>query len=129
LDEEVEQKLDNEDVNNMGASAPILKSPQQEKQMTTEQRLDNIDARLERLVTVAEQQGRDIERLASTVERLTGGFAEQARAISSLSQTVSRLVDASQRSAQAAETAAVIAQSNQVALRDLIEELRRDRDR
>lgn len=90
--------------------------------MTTEQRLDSIDTRLERLVVVSEQQARSIERLA-------GAFTEQARAISSLSQTVSRLVDAAQRSAQAAEAAAIIAQSNQNAIRDLIEELKRDRDR
>jgi methyl-accepting chemotaxis protein len=98
----------------------------QKNKMTTEQQLDSIDTRLEKLVVVSEQQARSIERLA-------GALTEQARAISSLSRTVSRLVDASQRSAQAAEMAAGIAQSNQVAIRqvgirDLIEELKRDRN-
>lgn len=111
--------------------------------MTTEQRLDSIDTRLSQLVEAttqltrsSEQQGRDIERLATSVseqaksvERLAGAFGEQARAIASLSQTVTRLVDAAQRSAQASEAAAVVAQDNQNAIRDLIEELRQERNR
>ncbi len=80
--------------------------------MTTEQRLDSIDSRLERLVTITEQQSQRIDRLADTsdrqqqtIEHLTSAFTEQARAIASLSQTVTRLVDAAERSAQASEAA------------------------
>ncbi|MBD1834303.1 hypothetical protein H6F61_16770 [Cyanobacteria bacterium FACHB-472] len=55
-------------------------------------------------------------------------MAEQARAITELSQTAREAVLASQRAAQAAEAAAIVAQNNQYAIRDLIEELGRGRD-
>jgi uncharacterized protein YecA (UPF0149 family) len=40
--------------------------------MNSEQRLDNIDIRLERLVTASEQQGRNIESIGEKVDALTG---------------------------------------------------------
>ena len=55
-------------------------------------------------------------------------LAEQARAVTELSQTAREAVLASQRAAQAAEAAAIVAQNNQNAIRDLIEELRRGRE-
>lgn len=97
-------------------------------------RLDNIDQRLAQLVVVTERQAEtaarqqaNIERLAQSVERFAGIFADQAKAISDLSQTTREAVAASQRSAQASEAAAIVAQNNQNAIRDLIEELRRNR--
>ena len=54
-------------------------------------------------------------------------LAQQAKTISDLSRSVAASVESSRLSAQAAQAAAVIAQDNQNAIRDLIEELRQGR--
>jgi methyl-accepting chemotaxis protein len=137
--------------------------------MNAADRLDSIDARLERLVIVTEQQMRTAERQAQslsglretserqaeTAERQTQSLSElreiserqaetaerQARAIevmmsavtqlsrtiTSMNQDRNALLESAQRSAQASEAAQMLAQSNQVAIRDLIEELRQGR--
>ena len=84
------------------------------------ERIDQLGDKIDRLALIAQEQHK-------TVQMLTAGFADQSRAVSSLSQTVTRLVDAAQRSAQASEAAAIVAQNNQNAIRDLIEELRQQR--
>lgn len=95
--------------------------------MTTEQRLDSIDTRLEQLVEATRQLAHSSEQQKQSIDRLAGIIIPMARTIESLSQTSVRLLDGAQRSAQASEAAAIVAQSNQNAIRDLIEELRRER--
>jgi len=110
----------------------------------------NLDEQLAQLVQVTRLQGENITRLgqeqrerfdqelaelrelkeisrlqAESIRQFTVVFAEQARAITQLSQTAREAVQASQRSAQASVAAAIVAQNNQNAIRDLIEELRR----
>lgn len=91
----------------------------------------SIDSRLAQLVAITEQQAEtakkqadNIERLTQSVERFATIFGEMARAITELSQTTKEAVATSQRAASAAEAAAVVAQNNQNAIRDLIDELR-----
>jgi methyl-accepting chemotaxis protein len=109
--------------------------------MTTE-RLDSIDARLERLVIVGEQQAASfrvvrqlLERVAEaseaqrqSLQSLAGAVSELARSTTQLSQANSQLIALAERSAQAAEGAQILAQNNQVAIRDLIEEMRLGRE-
>ncbi len=104
--------------------------------MTPTDRLDSIDARLERLVLVSEQQAASIERIAEaseaqrqSIQTMVGAVSELAWSHTQLSQTSSQLVALAERSAQ--EGSANLAQSNQMAMRDvenllheLIEELR-----
>jgi uncharacterized protein YoxC len=109
--------------------------------MNAADRLDSIDARLERLVAVSEeqaetarQQARNIERLADTAERqaktiegLVSAVSELSRTNAAINQDRNALLESAQRATQASEAAQMLAQSNQVAIRDLIEELRQGR--
>jgi methyl-accepting chemotaxis protein len=116
--------------------------------MNAADRLDSIDARLERLVIVTEQQARTAERQAlslselreiserqaETAERqaraievMMSAVTQLSRTITSMNQDRNALLESAQRSAQASEAAQMLAQSNQVAIRDLIEELRQGR--
>ena len=116
--------------------------------MNAADRLDSIDARLERMITVSERQGERfdqlgdrLDRIAATAERQAQTAERQAKTIEGLVSAVSELsrtnaamnhdrnalLESAQRSAQASEAAQMLAQSNQVAIRDLIEELRQGR--
>ena len=116
--------------------------------MNAADRLDSIDARLERLVVIGEQQAqsieelrgvsqqqtRNIERLAENAERqaraievMMSAVTQLSRTITSMNQDRNALLESAQRSAQASEAAQMLAQSNQVAIRDLIEELKQGR--
>jgi methyl-accepting chemotaxis protein len=123
--------------------------------MNAADRLDSIDARLERLVVVTEQQAQSFgelrevskqqaqsfgelreisqrqaqtaERQAKTIETLVSAVSELSRTNAAMNQDRNALLESAQRSAQASEAAQALAQSNQVAIRDLIEELRQGR--
>jgi methyl-accepting chemotaxis protein len=116
--------------------------------MNAADRLDSIDARLERLVIVTEQQARAAERQAQSlsglreiserqaetaerqaraIEVMMSAVTQLSRTITSMNQDRNALLESAQRSAQASEAAQMLAQSNQVAIRDLIEELRQGR--
>jgi methyl-accepting chemotaxis protein len=82
-----------------------------------EDRHNRTIAELRELRLTAEEQARTIRQFVSIV-------AEQARTIADITRSMRDAVEASQRSAQAAEASAVIAQNNQNAIRDLIEEMR-----
>ena len=77
-----------------------------------------------RLITELRELRRVAEEQARTVRQFASIVGEQARTISEMTRLMRDAVEASQRSAQASEASAVIAQNNQNAIRDLIEELR-----
>ena len=116
LDEQLAQlvqvtRLQGENITRLGENITRLGQEQRE-------RFDQTLAELRELKEISRQQ-------AESIRQFTVVFAEQARAITQLSQTAREAVQAFKRSAQASEAAAIVAQNNQNAIRDLIEELRR----
>jgi archaellum component FlaC len=102
--------------------------------MNAADRLDSIDARLERIAVTTERQAQNIERQAEvaerqakTIEALVSAVSELSRTNVTMNQDRNALLESAERSAQASEAAQMLAQSNQVAIRDLIEELRQGR--
>ncbi len=112
---------------------------------STNERLENIDSRLERLVQatsqlaegttefredlaelkqITRQQAETAKAEQQTIQQFAVVMAEQVR---TLSRVVPELVESSRRASQAAEAASILAQNNQNAIRDLIEELRQGR--
>lgn len=103
--------------------------------------LDGIDERLRQLVVatgqlvegmaelkeITRQQAQTAERQQRNIQQFASIFAEQARAITELSQTAREAVAASRLSAQASQSAAAVAQDNQNAIRDLIDQMRQGR--
>ncbi|MGA7955105.1 MAG: hypothetical protein WCA07_16460 [Gloeobacterales cyanobacterium] len=93
--------------------------------MNAADRLDSIDARLERIAVTTERQARNIERQAKAIETLVSGISELSRTTNAaMHQDRITLMELFQRSTQASEATLALFQSNQVAIRDLIEELR-----
>lgn len=76
------------------------------------------------LKEIALQQATTASAQQQTIQQLTAVMAEQARA---LNRAIPQVVEASRRAAQSAETATLLAQNNQNAIRDLIEEMREAR--
>jgi methyl-accepting chemotaxis protein len=74
----------------------------------------------DRQADTARQQADTARQQSDNVQRFATIFADQARAIANLTQAIQSTVEAANRSAQASEAAAVIAQDNQNAIRDLI---------
>lgn len=82
---------------------------------------------LSELKEIVRQQAATAASQQETIRQFAGVFAQQARTISELSRSVQASVESSRQAAQAAQAAAVVAQDNQNAIRDLIEELRQGR--
>jgi methyl-accepting chemotaxis protein len=99
-----------------------LETSQLLKQMTESQKAyhEQHIAQMNALRQVADKQADTARQQADTVQRFATIFADQARAIANLTQAIQSTVEAANRSAQASEAAAVIAQDNQNAIRDLI---------
>jgi methyl-accepting chemotaxis protein len=82
---------------------------------------------IEELRGVSHQQARNIERLTENAERqaraievMMSAVTQLSRTITSMNQDRNALLESAQRSAQASDAAQMLAQSNQVAIRDLI---------
>ncbi|KAM3099546.1 hypothetical protein ACKFKG_03145 [Phormidesmis sp. 146-35] len=73
---------------------------------------------------VVERQAETATRQQQTIQQFASILGETTRAVSELSRTVRESVESSRRSAQAAESSAFLAQANQNAIRDLIDEMR-----
>jgi hypothetical protein len=103
-----------------------LETSQILRQMAEGQRTyhDQHIAQMNALRLVADRQAETARQQADTVQRFASIFADQARAIAGLTQAIQIAVESANRSAQASEAAAVVAQDNQNAIRDLIETLR-----
>jgi methyl-accepting chemotaxis protein len=89
---------------------------------------------IEELVISSREQRRSIEELAissreqrQTIQLMAGMVSELVRAITAMSKNTDRILASAERAAQASEAAAVIAQTNQNAIRDLIAEMRESR--
>ena len=81
-------------------------------------------AQMNALRQITDRQAETARQQSDTVQRFASIFADQARAIASLTQAIQIAVESANRSAQASEASAVVAQDNQNAIRDLIETLR-----
>lgn len=87
-------------------------------------RFDQFGDRLDRIAATVERQAETAERQSKTIETLVSAMAELSRTNAAMNLDRNALLESAQRSAQASEAAQTLAQSNQVAIRDLIEELR-----
>jgi methyl-accepting chemotaxis protein len=120
-----------------------------------EKRLGTIDDRLAALVAASERQSETLDRQSAALDRqsenidrlseevrelvissreqrqslqlMASMVGELVKTIANMSRTTDRLVAIAERSAQASEAAAVIAQDNQNAIRDLIAQMREGR--
>ncbi len=95
---------------------------------------DRVSEEMRDLVTSSREQRRSIEELVissreqrQTIQLMAGMVSELVRAIAATSKNTDRILASAERAAQASEAAAVIAQSNQNAIRDLIAEMRESR--
>ncbi|MBD2093169.1 hypothetical protein H6F67_25315 [Microcoleus sp. FACHB-1515] len=82
---------------------------------------------LRELRRTAEEQARTARLQQDTINRFVSVVGEMGRAIADQTRNSNDIIESSRRAAQAAEAATVLAQNNQNAIRDLIEEMRRDR--
>lgn len=89
---------------------------------------------IEELVVSSREQRRSIEELVissreqrQTIQLMAGMVSELVRAIAATTKSTDRILASAERAAQASEAAAVIAQTNQNAIRDLIAEMREAR--
>lgn len=104
-----------------------LKDVSQQQAQTAErqgERFDQFGDRLDRIAATVERQAETAERQSKTIETLVSAMAELSRTNAAMNLDRNALLESAQRSAQASEAAQTLAQSNQVAIRDLIEELR-----
>jgi archaellum component FlaC len=85
---------------------------------------EQFDDRLDKIAVTVERQAETAERQSKTIETLVSAMAELSRTNAAMNLDRHALLESAQRSAQASEAAQALAQSNQVAIRDLIEELR-----
>lgn len=85
-------------------------------------------AELNELKTISQQQLQIATQQTESIKSLAQAFVEQARAYREFSRTLPDVVEASRRAAQASEGASFIAQRTLEAMRDLIEELREQRN-
>jgi methyl-accepting chemotaxis protein len=113
-----------------------------------QEHLGSIDERLAALLAVGERQAQNIGQLVissreqrqsieelvissreqrQTIQLMAGMVSELVRAITAMSKNTDRILASAERAAQASEAAAVIAQTNQNAIRDLIAEMREAR--
>jgi methyl-accepting chemotaxis protein len=85
-------------------------------------------AELSELKTISQQQLQIATQQTDSIKSLAQAFVEQARAYREFSRTLPDVVEASRRAAQASEGASFMAQRTLEAMRDLIEELRDQRN-
>ncbi|PSF36817.1 hypothetical protein C7H19_12685 [Aphanothece hegewaldii CCALA 016] len=85
-------------------------------------------AELSELKTISQQQLQIATQQTESIRSLAQAFVEQARAYREFSRSLPDVVKASRRAAQASEAASFMAQRTKTAMRDLIEELREQRN-
>lgn len=86
-------------------------------------------AELTELKTISQQQLQIATQQTDSIRSLAQAFVEQARAYREFSRSLPDVVEASRRAAQTSEGASFIAQRTLEAMRDLIEELREQRNK
>ena len=85
-------------------------------------------AELAELKVISQQQLEVARQQSESIRSLATAFTEQARAYREFSRGLPDVVETARRSAQASEGAAYMAQRTLEAMRDLIEELRQERN-
>lgn len=85
-------------------------------------------AELTELKTISQQQLQIATQQTDSIKSLAQAFVEQAKAYREFSRSLPDVVEASRRAAQTSEGASFMAQRTLEAMRDLIEELRNQRN-
>jgi uncharacterized heparinase superfamily protein len=119
--------MTNSDDNELAGIRSILRETADLIRQGNQQQQDQHERTMQQLGLlrdIADRQADAAQRNAETIRQFANIIGEQARTVASITRSVQQAVEASRVSAQASEATAVLAQSNQEAIRDLIEEMR-----